>query len=1395
MLTSIYLCLMLHNLCDNQVIATSHHHHHHHHHHDNVHHNNNVHQWNQLIKFDKSYPIDEDNQYENNSLSELQVYQSSSFSVSPNHFTNINYNENLTTGQVTHKLTNLNADNYNGYSMRTVKKHKHKQGNFSPTHRQRYHRHRRIPKDSDNQFFRVVPVDMTITEGDDVELECTVGNQKGSVQWSKDGFLLGFDPEIPGFPRYSMKVQQTLGIFNLRINNVQLEDEGDYQCQVGPALNNKPIRSGSKLTVMAGPKEVLILSSAPVLKGSSKTPHHNIHHSSSLPSPSSFTISSTSTNSEDNSIQLKSDSNHFNNYPSLISSSETRKHHYTIYAKEAQRITLNCNTSSLTKPETKLTWFRNNIQLKQDSYTIVITDGLGPNGKLTLTRSILTLFVKLDDNGVQYTCKAIHPAIPRPLVNTMSISVLVPPGTPQIEGYTNGDQISALDTLTLACISRGGNPSPKLHWLKDNLTVDTSYSSSIDGKDSTNTYSFVVKPNDNNALVTCEAVNLISTKPLTATIKLTVLYAPTKIIISGPIEGKLGDKLNLECTIGPSNPVTDITWTVDGLPMKGTDSRVEIIKEGYKTMSNLTVTLTSSPNNYKTVTCFGHSKMLKETIFKSIQVQIIYQPGHPNIIGIKNGTNLVEDESVRLECLSTGGNPLATLKWYKGYGSDREISGLSTISSSGVSSILMIRAKPSDNGATYRCESSNRATSEPLVTLVTLNVTFMSSTIKITSIPKHPKHGSDVKLFCETGSCNPTCEVTWFINGVLMKHLTDEISDGQYSGKNTRSLLTIPVTDKHDQSIVVCKSYNKPMERTIEKNYQLRVLHKPKFFTPLFQKFDVTEENSFIINMTAIGFPIPLNYNWYKNGMSLLEELPDRLSSRGKVKNQESGIIKETNYPNDLKPDQFNERIIVDGPILRIPKVERYDGGEYECEASNNEGTTKSTIVLNVLFGATIVKTSETVLTELSGSASMVCEAIGNPSDEMTIDWYKGPAPGQPLTLTDSRITVDREKGRSILRFSDVQSTDEGYYICRASNGIKSPSMAKLKLSLKYKPLIVNRVPIVAIDEGADIVLTCSARGIPEVHFKWVDSINKDIGYTRETRYSPDSVYRYMVSRSRSEIDPELYESKLLIRKIRVEEFGSKLKCIALNERGSEFTEISLRPKSPPDLITNLTIVRVDHRSVSLSWLPGFNGGLPQFFKAKVWPIFGRDSDSTSTFYTKDHQSKSRLTEETNETMLTIGGLNSRQEYGVIIISTNSLGSSIESQSKSQLPQSTNYISFTTLSPDVSTNGSPLIDNSSSSSNGSPFDQAKLTLILVIITMGILIALINCALILFCVRHKSWKWLANNAIPDKNVTSNGVGQLGHITDGPGSLNKSSILGNSHTINSNNSNGIPETINR
>ncbi|RWS31859.1 nephrin-like protein [Leptotrombidium deliense] len=42
-----------------------------------------------------------------------------------------------------------------------------------------------------HQYFRIKPVDTEVVEGDVAELQCQIGHQLGSVQWSKDGFLLG----------------------------------------------------------------------------------------------------------------------------------------------------------------------------------------------------------------------------------------------------------------------------------------------------------------------------------------------------------------------------------------------------------------------------------------------------------------------------------------------------------------------------------------------------------------------------------------------------------------------------------------------------------------------------------------------------------------------------------------------------------------------------------------------------------------------------------------------------------------------------------------------------------------------------------------------------------------------------------------------------------------------------------------------------------------------------------------------------------------------------------------------------------------------------------------------------------------------------------------------------
>lgn len=60
----------------------------------------------------------------------------------------------------------------------------------------------------------------------------------------------GFSEKIPGYPRYTMIGDRSYGTFNLRIQNASLEDDAEFQCQVGPAKNSDPIRTAANLTVI-----------------------------------------------------------------------------------------------------------------------------------------------------------------------------------------------------------------------------------------------------------------------------------------------------------------------------------------------------------------------------------------------------------------------------------------------------------------------------------------------------------------------------------------------------------------------------------------------------------------------------------------------------------------------------------------------------------------------------------------------------------------------------------------------------------------------------------------------------------------------------------------------------------------------------------------------------------------------------------------------------------------------------------------------------------------------------------------------------------------------------------------------------------------------------------------
>lgn len=54
------------------------------------------------------------------------------------------------------------------------------------------------------QAFRTEPRNLTVHKGATAVLKCEVLRASGTVQWVKDGLLLGPQQSLPGFPRYSM---------------------------------------------------------------------------------------------------------------------------------------------------------------------------------------------------------------------------------------------------------------------------------------------------------------------------------------------------------------------------------------------------------------------------------------------------------------------------------------------------------------------------------------------------------------------------------------------------------------------------------------------------------------------------------------------------------------------------------------------------------------------------------------------------------------------------------------------------------------------------------------------------------------------------------------------------------------------------------------------------------------------------------------------------------------------------------------------------------------------------------------------------------------------------------------------------------------------------------------
>ena len=95
----------------------------------------------------------------------------------------------------------------------------------------------------EQQKFDIEPYDKFVKIGEKLILPCRVVNKQGLLQWTRDGFGLGHERDLKGYPRYQMIGTNDEGDYSLYIKSATLEDDAIFQCQVGGSASVSRIRS------------------------------------------------------------------------------------------------------------------------------------------------------------------------------------------------------------------------------------------------------------------------------------------------------------------------------------------------------------------------------------------------------------------------------------------------------------------------------------------------------------------------------------------------------------------------------------------------------------------------------------------------------------------------------------------------------------------------------------------------------------------------------------------------------------------------------------------------------------------------------------------------------------------------------------------------------------------------------------------------------------------------------------------------------------------------------------------------------------------------------------------------------------------------------------------------
>ncbi|KAG7155821.1 Synaptogenesis protein syg-2-like 7, partial [Homarus americanus] len=734
------------------------------------------------------------------------------------------------------------------------------------------------------------------------------------------------------------------------------------------------------------------------------------------------------------------------------------------------------------------------------------------------------------------------------------------PGAPEITGYTEGEIVRAGDKKTLTCRARGGNPLPEVFWFKNGVRVQKNFHKFSDYVD--NQYTFVVEASDNLAKYECHVINVMTTQPKKAEIQLRVNFAPSTVTIFGPDEAKVGDVISLSCVADNSNPPADVTVVINGqTPPGATSSTQKVEHGGWRTTTNLTVYEVRPTDSDLTINCYALNPPLSSTKIDTKIISVLRPPEPPVILGYELGRLLKKGTPQRLTCVSNGGNPLATLQWFKG---SQELPTNTKHDSGTALADLDITLTESDNEAEYRCQATNSATPEPLVNSTVLSVMFPPAAVKVETRPRPLQANTEATLICESSSSNPRANVTWWREGFEVQPGESQISPGQFGGTTTKYSVKVDVTAEDDGAVFTCQADNR-FGSTTHDAVTLSVQYPPVWMKEPQDMVDVTEGENVMVNVSAHGNPNGVAYLWRRG-----------------------------------------EEVVMAGSLLNITSVTKDQAGVYTVEASNSQGSSAKNVTINVKYGAIITSISGGRNLSMGTNVTLVCRVDASPDPD--VHWRRE---GYDFARTEHKKHPSK----------NVTTADTGVFTCHAKNDIGDEAVANTTIVVKHKPVIDQspKYQKAAAESGRNARLTCRASGAPYVHFTWFTRDNTPI----EPAVYSVFKNRYVVEDSKLVDGLVTYESVLLVKNVTNKDYGF-FECQARNPLGSSRTAIHLDGTSKPDTPLDLKYTDVYPANVTTFTVTGLSLGTSYSFNVLAFNNKGQ-SDFTKDEVKATTSSESHL--------------------------------------------------------------------------------------------------------------------------------------------------------------------------